>query len=112
MWKTFTIAIAAGGAILAGCGGAPTVSQGPAAAPQAVAHAAVASTPEQSPWEPALPQPAPAAVGGADGVGYMCWDAFGNPLPQDSATCAPGWGGRTPEHPLSIDDLGSGGIVP
>jgi hypothetical protein len=111
MWKSVSIIVATG-AVLAGCG-APALDPGPA--PQATAQEApalVGNPPTASAWDPPLDQPASAAIGGADGVGFTCWDAYGNPLPQDSPTCAPGWGGRPPEHPLPIDDLGSGGIVP
>jgi len=105
MWKPLAVALAAG--LLAGCGAVPAL-QGSPASPQAN-QVTTPATP--GPWDPPLANPAPAAVGGADGVGFTCWNAYGFPEPQSSAVCAPGWGGRPPEHPLPTGDP-SGGIVP
>lgn len=104
MWKPLTVLAVTG--LLAGCGAVPALQGSPGRvggdqAPQTPAGV----------WVPPLPVPAPAAVGGADGVGYTCWDAYGNPQPQASPTCATGWGGRPPEHPLPTGNPNTG-IVP
>lgn len=69
--------------LAAGCGGVQTrVSAGSASGP----------------WDPPLPNPAPAYhIVGTDV--FVCWNPYGSPLPQPGATCPPSWGGRPPENP-------------
>ena len=104
MWKLVTVAVVA--VALAGCGVSQIVpAQG---ASSGSSQDSPSTDPAPSPWVPALTDPVIAAPGGADGVGYMCWNAYGSPLNQESPICPPGWGGRPPEHPLPTGDPGEG----
>ena len=53
------------------------------------------------PWDPPLPSPAPAWTDPQLPGYHVCWNTYGDPLPQASPVCPAGWGGRAPEHPLA-----------